>query len=451
MLIYLLIFFEIILLIFTYYCFQKSLFSPSFVFFSGFLIASICAASFQGRWGEILQWNSFLVFFIGLFTFFIVSVCIHISYRKIKSDKKNQSSLNLIESIEISKIIYFIFAIFHVMAIFFLIKRVKETAAMYGVYGSWSECIEKYRYLIMFTTNDIAKISKIGSYSILITRTSASFWGVIVIYNFLCEKKKVSFLALLNLILCILCDFLGGSRTGTVVILISCIVIFYIIWSKRNVNRKKLPFKYVLKIGIILILIVFSFQTLGGIIGRNVEVNFVEYFAKYIGAPIKNFDIFMQKDHILPDIWGKETFAYFINWIGNKTGDANLIYNLDLPFIKLNDFNMGNVYTTFYMFVYDFSTIGVIWCTAIMAAISQIFYELSIENKKTKIFTIIMYSMIVPQLALSFFSNKFYEAFATYTFMQKIVIILILILVVLRYRVSFKRGKIIIRKATILV
>ena len=159
----------------------------------------------------------------------------------------------------------------------------------------------------------------------------------------------------------------------------------------------------------------------------------------------------MQKDHILPDIWGKETFAYFINWIGNKTGDANLIYNLDLPFIKLNDFNMGNVYTTFYMFVYDFSTIGVIWCTAIMAAISQIFYELSIENKKTKIFTIIMYSMIVPQLALSFFSNKFYEAFATYTFMQKIVIILILILVVLRYRVSFKRGKIIIRKATILV
>lgn len=451
MLIYVLIFFEIILLISTYYCFQKSLFSPSFVFLGGFLIASICAALFQDRWGEILHWNSFFVYLIGFITFFIISLSTHIVYRRIRGNKKSKDPSNLINSIEIPKIIYLIFMIIHVMAIYFVVKRVQQTAAMYGTVGSWNECIEKYRYIVAFTTNDVARISKIGFYMITITKVGGFFWNVIFTYNILCEKRKISILALVNLIICIFCDFLGGSRTGTVIILISCIVVFYAIWSKKNINRKKLPLKYVLRICIALLLIVASFQFLGSLIGRNVDVSFTEYFAKYVGSPIKNLDIFMQGNHQLPDIWGKETFAYFINWIGNKTNNSSLIYNLDLPYIKLNGFNMGNVYTTFYMFLYDFGVIGVICCTAVMAFISQIYYELAIGNNKSRIFNIIIYSMIVPQLMLSFFSNKFYETFATYTFMERSIILAILVWLLLRYRISFSKNKIRIQRNKVII
>ena len=453
MLIYILIFIEIILLISTYYCFQKSFFSPSFVFLGGFLIASICAAFFQDKWGEILHWNSFVVYFVGFITFFITSLSIHILYRKIrdKNNKNNNIPMRVIDNIEIPKTIYLVFTVIHIMAIIFLVKRVRQTAAMYGTIGSWKECIEKYRYIVAFTTNDVARISKLAANMINITKIGGFFWNVVFIYNFLCERRKISILALTNLILCIICDFLGGSRTGTIIILISSIVVFYAIWSKKNINKKKLPFKYVFRICIILLLIVISFQFLGGLIGRNVDVSFAEYFAKYVGSPMKNLDVFMQQDHRRPEIWGKETFAYFINWVGNKTQNSSLIYNLDLPYIELNGFNMGNVYTTFYMFVYDFGLVGVIGCTAIMSAISQIYYELAIGNNKSKIFNVIIYSMIVPQLILSFFSNKFYETFATYTFIQRAIILVILIYLLLKYRVSFSNREIKIQRINTII
>lgn len=448
MLIYVLIFIQIILLIGTYYCFQKSLFSPSFIFLIGFLTASICAAFFQGKWGEILHWNSFIVYLVGFITFFAVSVVINRLYIAIKSKSKKRAICISKEykNIEIPTVIYIVFAIIHIIAIYFLIKRVKETAAIYGVYGSWSESVEKYRYIVAFTTNEIAGINIIGKIAMDITKVCGFFWSYIFIYNILSEKRKISILALINLILCIIHDFLGGARTGTVVILIACIGIFYTFWIKKHYNRKKLPFKYIVKICIVLLFIVISFQFLGGVIGRNIDVSFTEYFAKYVGSPMKNLDIFMQQDHQLPNVWGQQTFANFINWIGSKTNNINLYYKLDLPFINYNGFNMGNVYTTFYMFLYDFGMIGVVGCTAVMAAISQLYYELSIGNEKAKPFNIIIYSMILPQLLLCFFSNKFYEFFATTSFIRWAIILKILIWLLLEHEIRFFKGGIKISK-----
>lgn len=443
MLIYLLIFIELLLLVSSYYCFQKSFFSPSFVFIGGFLFASTCTIFFQDRWGGILHWNSFSILLIGFIIFFITAFCVHIIYRKAKQNNEIfKSNKNLLNSIEISNLIYISFMIIHILAIFFIIKKVKGTAIMYGTNGSWGKSIEVYRYIVAFTTKEVARIGFIGNWIINITRTLGFFWNFVFIYNYLSEKRKISILALINLILCIICEFLGGARTGIIVIVIACIVDFYIIWSKKYINKKKLPIKYVLNICIVFFIVIISFQFLGSLIGRNVDVTFAEYFAKYVGSPIKNLDIFIQKNNPLPNIWGKETFAYFINWIGGKTQNIELIYNLDLPYINLNGFNMGNVYTTFYMFIYDFGVKGVIGCTAVMAFISQIYYELVIGNKKIRVFNIIIYSMIIPQLLLSFFSNKFYETFATVSFIQRLIILRVMVWMILEHRISLNKGKI---------
>lgn len=443
MLIYLLIFIEVLLLVSSYYCFQKSFFSPSFIFIGGFLFASVCTIFFQERWGEILHWNSFSILLIGFVIFFFTTLCVHVIYRNVKRNNQIfKDSKKILNSIEISNLIYIGFMVIHILAIFFLIKKVKGTANMYGTYGSWGESIEVYRHIVAFTKKDVARIGFIGNWMINITRCFGFFWGFVFIYNYLSEKRKISILALINLILCIICELLGGARTGIIVIIIACVVDFYVIWTQKSINKKKLPIKYVFNICMVFFIVIISFQLLGGIIGRNVDVKFAEYFAKYVGSPIKNLDIFIQKNNPLPDIWGKETFAYFINWIGTKTQNAELIYNLDLPYINLNGFNMGNVYTTFYMFVYDFGIKGVIVCTAFMAFISQLYYELVISNKKTKLFNIIIFSMIIPQLLLSFFSNKFYETFATINFVQQLILLRVMVWMTLEYRISLNKGKI---------
>ena len=448
MLIFILIFIQVLLIISIYYYFNGNIFSPPFVFIFGFLIATCCASFFQNRWGIILHFNTFNVYLIGFLIFYIISVSIHLIFRTIinKNIEIKEISDKGFKKIYIHNLVYVIFAIIHLVSILFLIYIVKSTGAMYGAGGDWSESIEKYRYIVAFTNNEVAKVGLIGNLMITITKTFGFLWAYIFIYNIFSMKKKISILALINLLLCIICDFLSGARTGMITIVIALVVDFYVLWCKKNKTTKKLPMKYIVKIAILFLLLIFSFQFLGGFIGRNIDVKFSEYFAKYIGAPIKNLDIFMQESHKFPDIFGQQTFAYLINWIGDKTNNSNLCYNLDLPYINLNGFNMGNVYTTFYMFIYDFGMWGVVYCTSVIAIISQIYFELVLTKKKSKHFDIIIYSLIIPQLILSFFSNKFFETFATIYFIKRLIILRLAILILIERRYVISRNKIIIYK-----
>lgn len=86
-------------------------------------------------------------------------------------------------------------------------------------------------------------------------------------------------------------------------------------------------------------------------------------------------------------------------------------YSLDLPFKSINGYSLGNVYTTFYPWLYDFGYSGIFVLTMVMGIISETIYLYAKiqKNNHKHLICILIYGYISSFLFLSFFSNKFYE------------------------------------------
>ena len=149
---------------------------------------------------------------------------------------------------------------------------------------------------------------------------------------------------------------------------------------------------------------------MANLLGRNVSKKPFEYVSIYCGAQVKNLDIFLQnKDSISKNnIWGSQTFIYLVKSYGEKIGFKGYEpYKLDLPFQKVGDNDLGNVYTTFYPYIYDFGYVGEFILVLIMSIISHLVYESIKIRKVDKNYNVLIlsYGIIVSSLALSFFSN----------------------------------------------
>lgn len=86
----------------------------------------------------------------------------------------------------------------------------------------------------------------------------------------------------------------------------------------------------------------------------------------------------------------------------------------------------GNVYTTFYAYLYDFGVTGVIVLMILMGLISQVLYQKATKpSKRNRRYSInlwiIVYSYVFYSLAFSFFSNKFYEGIVSIQFIKYLV------------------------------
>ena len=171
------------------------------------------------------------------------------------------------------------------------------------------------------------------------------------------------------------------------------------------------------------------------IMGRNMQSNSIfDYLSVYLGAEVKNLDLFLQEKNNIEKntIWGSQTFIAIIATWGKKIGfNGYHEYKLDLPFRSVNGVGLGNVYTTFYPYIYDFGYIGCIVLVAIMAILSQVCYEIikKIRGKKNVQICVLIYGVIYSCLLLSFFSNKFFENIFSMNFIKYIVIWFLLNLV----------------------
>lgn len=127
-----------------------------------------------------------------------------------------------------------------------------------------------------------------------------------------------------------------------------------------------------------------------------------------------------------PDVWGKMTFVRMINFLGGFLKIDSWVYELDLPFLRSNGYVCGNVYTTFYAYLYDFGVTGVIVLMILMGLISQVLYQKATKpSKRNRRYSInlwiIVYSYVFYSLAFSFFSNKFYEGIVSIQFIKYLV------------------------------
>lgn len=169
------------------------------------------------------------------------------------------------------------------------------------------------------------------------------------------------------------------------------------------------------------------------VMGRDDVNDIPSYLSVYLGAEVKNLDMYLKKhpfgENNAGQMWGAQTFhnIYIAPVVMRLNGNIKM-YQQDQPFRKYHGLKLGNVHTTFYQYIYDFGYIGEAILVAIMAIISQIIYFLAkrSSNSKHPPMPFLIYFMVSNSLILSFFSEKFYGTIISTLFIKYVVIWLLM-------------------------
>lgn len=414
--------FIIILLLFilSFIINEKSIIAPAFVFSLGFIFQAIWVVCYARKWELGMHLNTFLVIALGIAEFIAVCYITHVLFNYINKKRntsceqeKNIECKEKIKFIKINNILEVLYLIFIVIvSICYLYFVVKSVNGSFTSISKIMEAISKHDNLSKFSEQSVNIPFIITNLEELVM--ASGYWFIYVAINNFLANKKINLVEILIVITTVISSMLNGSRTTAFMIMFSAIVIFIILLQKKKNNRNVISFHLLRNIAIIGCVFIVIFYTSAQIWGRADKNDKMYYFAIYCGAEVKNLDLFLQEKEYVKnsDIWGSQTFYSVIQTFGKKVAvNSFQDYKLDLPFRNVNGLNLGNVYTTFYPYIYDFGYFGEFVLVLLMAAISQFVYEMVCKNKlkNRPQILILIYSSIFNCLVLSFFSNKFYE------------------------------------------
>ena len=404
------------------------IFNPAVIVSSMFCIfAFLCGVSNIFIGIDIKNEATIIVIMLGMSIFTIFNYFTHNRQHRIK--KIDQTNINI-------PAIWGIIGICCTsMTIYVNYNYIIDFASAYGVGGDFFESMVKYKIIMTFHDADDILVNSPWYRGGLMAVSSC--FAYLAIYIFMQKKVlcgKVDLIYSTNILLYILLSFMGGGRSEVFRIITAAMFMWYIFYRTKQGNNFNVK-KVLVKFAFIMSLVSLAFIGFVFIVGRtNADLDF-EYIIMalfiYAGAPIFNLDIYLdnpwQQTH---GLFGEITFIKLINWIGQKFGVSSLVYEYDLPFLSYQNYNLGNVYTTFYAFTYDFGLVGVVVLTGIMAAICIWLYN---KVKASSIieynisFIVICYAYLVNDLIMLSFSNRFYETIANIGTLCRFVFLYILV------------------------
>ena len=424
----------------SYKIFDKSFCSPAFIFCAGFTLASADLLTMVDYWKVDLHWNTYYVITGGCLVFILISFAVKKALRSFKLDTKG-ISLDVFPTtrneVNISKFMLLCVLAFNALSIMILSYKVISVIRSFGMYTGILSSFGKYAAISKFSNRNVS-LGFLNNLMLFLRAEGYIFGNLVVVAYF--KNKKIDFLLLLCFVSCVISTFITGSRGGSIYMILSLVPSVYLCREKK-ILKKPIKAKYVILLGLLGFGSLFLLQLVGSVMGRTMkeEVSPWAYISIYLGAPIQNLDYFLQQSHEASKVFGGTTFYYQIQYYAVGHNRLDLIYDFDLPFVKFNNHNAGNVYTIFYAFFYDFGYKGVVILTGLMALMIQTIYEYTLKSIR-KPFSIsrLFYMYMFPTIPLSFFSNKFYEGL-TIAFVKMIIFWIILYLALIQDKYKLKK------------
>ena len=401
MIVYTLAITMVVLFIISFYTNNQEIASPPVAFFAPFSLAAIDLIYNVDKWRVELKNNTYLIMLVGSLCFLGAVYFARAGKVFLRSGRFEQNRFKStiepeeLNYIKVGRINCWIFAALQVITFVLCLIAVMRISRRFGISGSLSILISGYKNLKSFTTENIS-LGRLNNNLYDFCYASGFIWFYIVANNF-AVSKKVDKLPLLNLILSIAISLEKGSRGGAVTLLVAGVAMMVIIWQKKS-KRRRLKFRQILLVILIAVIVVGTFQKVGELLGRVSAADFGGYLSTYLSAPIRNLDYYinnvMGRSFSRPDVWGKMTFVRMINFLGGFLKIDSWVYELDLPFLRSNGYVCGNVYTTFYAYLYDFGVTGVIVLMILMGLISQVLYQKATKPSKRMILSILVDTFI---------------------------------------------------------
>jgi len=406
------------------YCVNnKDVLCPSFIFTLSLTFSVFWACIFTKKWELYLHANTFIVIAGGAMLFSFSSLLIKHLYKK-NSLKFGLHQNRIIYERKTNRLIKICFLLFSLYTCYLTIETLTRWANL--PFSGFIAAGKAYDQLKFNTIQTYNLPSKLSFYR-LVTDCGGYYFAYSFV-NELIENKKFAVIDISIFLISVFSSTLTGARSNAVYLLLAFLFFTLFVFQKRKERDDILTFKLFVSIVILVFLLLLSFPLIGKLLQRSISSGMIEYLAIYIGAEIKNLDIFLQKRITDNTVWGSQTFIFLIRSFGKRLGFQNINYNLDLPFQRINGNNLGNVYTVFYPFIYDFGYGGWMLLSSFMGILSQAIYEFSKHSTSKRIsliFTLI-YGHLFSSLVLAFFSNKFFEENFTVGWAKKIVVWIIL-------------------------
>ena len=413
-------------LITAFYSF-KNILAPPVLMGAGMLLASMVSTSYYEEFEmEYMQLESVLI--LGLGTLFFTICCI-LQKKQVNLIKlANNDCLNLGKYKINNLTTLYVFLDIIAIACFFL--KMYSFMSFFGGNLSGSELIGEAK----FDSSSGNLKFHFPTYIVLmafIGRTMSFFTCWFLSISILSKDKHKFFrwLLFVHLFAIILDGITGGTKDVIFDPIFRFAVTFvFIYFVKRHsisINRK-----IVLSMIISFVFLFLGFKGLSALIGRaGVEDRETsDMFAEYLGAEIKNFDIYIQGYDGNPKnkYWGEATFHKFYQEIipGYESVPG--------AFQDIGNYHLGNVYTQWFSFHKDFGELGVILMTIIIAFISMFIFNnaqrILYHPMRPNLFLFI-YSSISMCIFMSFFSSRFTENVFTIIFIRRAIVLLILIFI----------------------
>ena len=409
----------IMTLIVAYWFNEYDLISPSVLYVAGFVACSLSATVFASTWDFKISDRTFLVVFCGSLCFVVAAFLVHIIMSGNK--KSAQDSDQKLFLLPYNKLLINIFILIQLIVIVWTISRLRSLFPGTSIL----EAISGYRLSRTFDAEKVSfgfPLDPLRNFCYSAGYLIVALTGQQIAHDKILKSKNL----IVSLFLAIVLDIESGSRTDSIGYVFALFVIVLLFKRSRKKTGGLLTVNSIFIIIILLVVFAATFQAFG--LGRKINRGIIEYLSVYCGSQICNLNSFLESTSGLGGdgpLWGYMTLVRSITYLGQKLGIADWVYSLDLPYHIFNGYNLGNVYTTYYAFIYDFGYAGIIPCVAIMATISQIVFEKAKRAGRHADTWAVTYSYIAYSVLLCFFSNKFYEGIISFTFIRFIVYFII--------------------------
>ncbi|WP_281775463.1 O-antigen polymerase [Bifidobacterium ruminantium] len=410
---------------------------PSVLFVLGFILSTFNGLTNYQAWNFNLSLQTYVVVVIGALLFLVTSYAVKSSFHAVMFGRKRSREYKKPRNITLPLWVYIAGLLFTCLSLLIVSRHVIAVTLPYGGNGSLSQAIGLYDKVNKFSTKSVG-ISGLASLMCLSVNAMAYVWLFLAMRSFVIQTLKKDYLALVNALATVPMTLMLGGR-NTLIQLGVAIFTYWLLFRRQNNNWKstRLRFRTVAWCIVVIAISLISFKPLLSLMGRKTDATSTyEYLSIYIGASLKNLDAFLTNSMnpalaVGPTQWGDMTLASTRASFPQLFGKTTIDWMRWQPFQRYNGEELGNVFTTYYAFIFDWGFIGAMVAIVLIAALSQLCYEnvvYALQYGTSGVpLSMMLYGAIGYCCAFSFFSNRWFSTMFNQIMLKDIVIWIALI------------------------
>ena len=376
---HLLMLFETIFVIGSFYALKKDILAPSFLAGCSFWLSALCVLLNESKWNVHLLKKTLLILVFGQIAMFLGDI---LATKVPVLRKKDKETIEKEKSMEYKPIFIqkgknlFLFTFNTALFVYFAYSILKKGFYMNAI-------IDAHR---MQVEDGISEMNVFVQQSFRFLIVCALVYAFILLYNrIICNKKYQHdmFYSLYFNALAIIESVLSASRRNIIVMLIAWFFMTVVLWNVKNGWQFKLSKKLIRKTGVIVAITMVIFRALHTIL-KGTQSNltsFYDYVTYYIGCPIQSLNIYLQRNvqiHRSP-YWGQFSLPSLMKAL--KRIPRSVETTFDYVYLGGGANAASNVYTFFLAPYLDFGFMGCMIFSFVVYFVLSLLYTKAVKNR----------------------------------------------------------------------